>query len=530
MSKKLLYFVVVLSFAGAAFAGQNFTDAGSDHSVCNPDNWQWGIVPNDSVTHPADLDPAWHTDCKIEPGGIAYIGTGCSIATWSFHVGVEPGHTGTLQVDGGSLSVGNWSMEVPRAGNSSDDEGSAGIIFVTGGELNPSNIWMPPGWTGGNDPNVYGYLVVMDGRVNVGGLNMSPNGPWKHSGLWLLGGVVDAAWSTMHNEGASIEVGGGVLIVDGDDTTDFQQYIDDGWITSAPYYGPPQLDYDVTNPGKTTLRAISVLDPSPADNSSVGAGVSTAALEWTIPEANVAGGTVTCDVYFEAVNPDDPDTGPKWSSLNDPATEAAYIDAGGVFGDWLPSESGLPLLESGNTTGSVTVSLEPGLDYVWKVDVFDDSTLVASHIFEFDTFNQAPVVDAGNDVTTWLDNGTVDVDIAATVTDLDTTTVSTEWTVVSQNSADAAIADAAAVDTTVTLSAVGTYVLELTADDGELQVADTVTINVYSDGCEAAKSLPDYVPLVGDLDEDCDVDLDDLALLLENWLKCVSLDECTPVE
>ncbi|MHC4519797.1 MAG: hypothetical protein ACYTAS_14510, partial [Planctomycetota bacterium] len=89
------------------------------------------------------------------------------------------------------------------------------------------------------------------------------------------------------------------------------------------------------------------------------------------------------------------------------------------------------------------------------------------------------------------------------------------------------IADPAALDTTITLSAAGEYVLQLDAHDGESPgQPDTLTISVYGDGCEAAKSLPDYVPLVGDLDEDCDVDQDDLDLLLENWLACVSLGDC----
>jgi len=123
----------------------------------------------------------------------------------------------------------------------------------------------------------------------------------------------------------------------------------------------------------------------------------------------------------------------------------------------------------------------------------------------------------------------VDVAISATVTDQDPTT--TLWVVLTEPAAGAAqIADAAAEATTVTLSAVGTYELQIAANDGEKMTADTLFINVYNDGCEAAQSLPDYVPLVGDLDEDCDVDQDDMDLLLENWLQCVTLGECDPRE
>jgi len=48
---------------------------------------------------------------------------------------------------------------------------------------------------------------------------------------------------------------------------------------------------------------------------------------------------------------------------------------------------------------------------------------------------------------------------------------------------------------------------------------------VYNDSCEAAQSVPDYVPLVGDLNGDCKVDDADMALLQENWLKDNSLTE-----
>ncbi len=74
----------------------------------------------------------------------------------------------------------------------------------------------------------------------------------------------------------------------------------------------------------------------------------------------------------------------------------------------------------------------------------------------------------------------------------------------------------------------GAYVLQLEANDGELTGSDTLTVNVYADSCLAAQSLPGYEPLVGDLDSDCDVDQDDMDLLMENWLKCVALGECDP--
>jgi hypothetical protein len=59
--------------------------------------------------------------------------------------------------------------------------------------------------------------------------------------------------------------------------------------------------------------------------------------------------------------------------------------------------------------------------------------------------------------------------------------------------------------------------------------SDTVTINVFANSCEAAKSLPGYQPLPGDLNDDCVVNDADLAILQANSLKCNALD-CNDVK
>ena len=85
----------------------------------------------------------------------------------------------------------------------------------------------------------------------------------------LYGGVINAnEWVESDTADASIEVGGGVLVVNGNKTgtsgnQGLQGHINAGLITVAPGY-TLSLDYDVTNPGKTTLAAISDLNPYPA--------------------------------------------------------------------------------------------------------------------------------------------------------------------------------------------------------------------------------------------------------------------------
>jgi hypothetical protein len=90
----------------------------------------------------------------------------------------------------------------------------------------------------------------------------------------------------------------------------------------------------------------------------------------------------------------------------------------------------------------------------------------------------APVVDAGTDATVQLPEDTVALDGTVTDDGLPAgATVSTAWSV--QSGPDGAtFADPNAVDTTMTFVSEGTYVLELTADDTELQGSDTVTVVV----------------------------------------------------
>ena len=173
---------------------------------------------------------------------------------------------------------------------------------------------------------------------------------------------------------------------------------------------------------------------------------------------------------------------------------------------------------------SVTVQTRPKTRYYWAVDTYvgDPNDPIFGPIFSFLADNAPPTVDAGADVVTWLEAGTRTGSLDATVTDDDPYTV--QWTVVSEPSAGAAVLQTpTAEDTSITLSALGQYVLKLEAFDGEYTASDTVTINVYSDSCQAAQSLPTYVPLVGDLNGDCKVDDVDLALLQANWLKDNSL-------
>jgi len=312
----------------------------------------------------------------------------------------------------------------------------------------------------------------------------------------LNGGTIYASELRLTSELGLVDITTGVLVLEGNDIAKVQKFIDDGWLTAYKGQGKVNMDYNVTNEGKTTLTATALLEPVPADGATIAPG--TVVLSWTMLDPLLPGDPVTVDVYFT----DDLDA---LLYFTDPAS--------------------ITLISNQDVT-SISVQTQSKKQYYWAVDsyVFPGIAPVYGPIFTFYADNLAPRADAGADITTWLQDGSRTGALDGTVIDEEATTV--QWSVVSEpNEGMAVIEDGNAEDTNVTLSAVGEYVLELVASDGEYTGSDTVTINVYSDSCEAAKSLPDYVPIVGDLNGDCKVNDLDMALLEENWLKDNSLTD-----
>ncbi len=115
-----------------------------------------------------------------------------------------------------------------------------------------------------------------------------------------------------------------------------------------------------------------------------------------------------------------------------------------------------------------------GPNYVW------DNTYDGVYHPGTPPSNQAPQVDAGPDASAQTQQ-TVDLD-GSVVDDFlpnPPGSVTTQWAVIDAPTGGSAdIADPSAVDTAVTFDQPGTYVLELSADDGELQAADQVIYTV----------------------------------------------------
>ncbi len=375
--------------------------------------------------------------------------------------------------------------------------GGIGALTVDGGTLTTTTSHITVGQSGGSE----GTLNMNSGTITVGtNMIIGRNGTGHVN---LDGGIITTKglFNMRLNAGSvgTMDVRAGTLIIDGNNVSTVQEYTDNSWITAYDGNGTLQLDYDVTN-DETTLKAVHMLNPNPVDGGSVSHGE--VELSWTLPDPCVPGQPVPVDVYFT----DD--------------LQAL---------EWFTDPAAIQLV-SKQDVNSVVVQTQLKTRYYWAVDTYigDPNDPIFGPIFSFFADNQAPKVDAGADVVTWLQEGPRTGNLDATVTDDGAISLYTvQWTVVSEpNEGATVIETVTAEDTSITLSALGKYVLQLEAFDGEYTSSDTVTINVYNDSCEAAKALPDYVPLVGDLNGDCKVDDFDMALLQENLGKCNALD-CT---
>ena len=457
----------------------------ADISWTGPNGGKWNDPANWTNAVPTAKDKAKFNstnECILDVAGAE-----------AMNIAVGDGQAGYLKVvDGGSLTVYDWSIMGYPAVSSGEN---AGRFTIEGGVVNcEARVFV--GFMG------EGILTVdKDGILNV---NHQVFGLGENGGsgsVTLDGGAINLYESplslSLRNGTASIDFRGGTMTLP--NTLQNRDYVNaaigDGIIKAYRGVGKVVMDPNET-PGRIVLRGLHPLNPYPRDDALTGAG--NVELRWVLPDPCQPGTPVTVDVYF-----------------------GTSADIGSAK---------TPKIISRQNLTSLLVQAQPKIRYYWAVDAYVGSAAdpILGPIFTFVADNLRPIVDAGADVATWLKEGVRTRNLDATVTDdgaLIPYTV--QWTVASEpNAGTAAIPIFGnAEDTSITLTAVGRYVLKLEAFDGEYTSSDTITIDVYNDSCEAARSLPNYQPLVGDLNRDCQVDGVDFALLAEDWLKDNSLAE-----
>ena len=397
--------------------------------------------------------------------------------------GALAGTTGRLDLRGGTMTCGGLDI--------ANTATSVGIVNVYGGN-HTCTSYLVPGRIGHGTVNMYGGYIWVGSQLRI-----SYSGAAAQGFLNLYGGLIEANNINYPQPSrGKIRVGDGVLKVKGDRLTVMQNLRNAGAIQSIDPEDPFRyvfLDYNIKNPGWTTLWSyLDNLKRIPYDGTTVSR--MRDQLQWRLPDPNnpVTPSVVTCDVYFGT----DPN-----ALLN-------------------------PKIVSKQAVESASISLAADTLYYWKINVYDSSIsatvpYLSSPVFTFNTFNIPPVVDAGADVETWSIGEPRVVALNGSVVHPHNLPVTQAWTVLSEPDPlnPAVISDSSALHPTVTLNAVGTYVVQLEATDGEFITTDTMQIVVYSDACEHASHQPGFVRLSTDFNRDCTVDLLDMASFSTQWLE-----------
>jgi hypothetical protein len=488
---KILALGIGLLAAGSLHAATVTFTGAVDEFWSNPDNWDTVPGINDKARVRSEGPCVLDYDAGIidqyvgESSTVGHLilvdGAQLAVKTWNIigYAGGEADNRHTIEVLGGVLNGGH--PDYPNNGRINvGRQGYAHLIIDHGGEVNLLHQALEIG----NNTNGDGLVELRGGT-----LNLTDNGdaPLSIATGTDAVGLMDFSGGVMKQRFSEGRL------------TRINDYIANGMITAYSGVGTVVVE-SIDENSDDTLDTLLVkgrhpLTPGPEDGAKAVPG--SVALSWTLPDPCVPGQSVPVDVYF----------------TDDLQALKSFIDPDAIR------------IAGHQSITSITVQAKPKTRYYWAVDTYQgtENDPVWGPIFEFYADNIAPVVATDLDVTTWLTHGTVDVAIGGTVTDADPTT--TTWTVVSEpNEGTAVIANPSQVATTATLTALGTYVLQLEADDGEYTGANTLTIHVFANSCLAAQSLPGYTPIPGDINLDCVVDQTDIDLLLEQWLKCNGLD------
>lgn len=294
-------------------------------------------------------------------------------------------------------------------------------------------------------------------------------------------------------------------------------------------YWPATTDYRYTY--VQYLQPTEVYDPTPEDGQKVT--LDLAEVSWTNPEPNIPGGIVTCDVWFSENYPEYlPFSDPNVSDLDPNIIPwySQYVRENPNFESYATKVVSNQAVSAMELADATTLPLTFGKRYFWRVDTRDTSNPEAGttkgKVWTFLADNSAPQVDAGAIIYAYLTDGTVTVTMAPSVSDDGRPDPPGKYTVlweVTVEDPDVVINSPTIETTTVTITRTGSFVLRLTVNDGQLSNSDLVTINVYADACQAAHAVPGYSRPAGDINDDCEVDLIDLAQLAADWLESTAL-------
>ncbi|HBG28107.1 MAG: hypothetical protein A2Y10_00905 [Planctomycetes bacterium GWF2_41_51] len=295
MIKKIGLLILIIGFCSSAFSAVVYNEWRGTTSDWNiGTNWNYGYVPKTVAENGDNVRAGFKGSSYVWPiitsstipipeaynvtlggptGGTLTIDSGALNVGQYFFIGVSAGENGTLNVNGGTITTGTFTST-----NASFSIGQAGIgtVNMTGGIINLTAN------------GATGQLRIANTSTATGKLNLN-------------GGIIYADTLTMPfaAQGA-LDLGGGTLVLNGDVRSAINTLITNKHIIAYNDNGTVEVDYNIINPGKTTIRGyfadVKATNPSPANGAASLPTSST--LSWT-----AGNGAVSHNVYFGTASP-----------------------------------------------------------------------------------------------------------------------------------------------------------------------------------------------------------------------------------
>lgn len=250
MIKKAAYLIsllLVLGAAGIASAAapiNYWTPPGASTDWNVAENWDKGHIP---YNNPADYSDPLNEEAKMNgaTGTCPVVGIGSTVDAFRIFVGSSV--YGEFTIDGGIVTTSGyitsayWPTDVALITMTDGDV----QIGLTGG----INGHFYCGREGTATFNMSGGNFTIINNLNIGQY-ASGNGTINLSGGTLI------ANNLVSTGTALIDItNSGKLVLLGDDTAVVETWISNGWLTAYGGTGTVNFDYNITNPGDTTVWA-----------------------------------------------------------------------------------------------------------------------------------------------------------------------------------------------------------------------------------------------------------------------------------
>jgi hypothetical protein len=275
--KRLLILLLLLGVVSSVWAvDRDWTNGSGTRLWTTAGNWNGGV--------PTSADKAAIRGNFVSNGPI--INAGMNAVANQIVIGDWSSGQDALDITGGTLTTSGTSCWIILGYGASNN----GVINISGGTVNAGST-LYVGFMGQGAINMTGGQINVSSTFGIGQSGGSGD-------VYLDGGTITCS-SLNVASGSQIDISLGTLKINGDATSQVNGYISSGAIVAYGGSGSVSYDYNISNPGVTTVTATAPGKASYPNPSNGATGVSlTPTLSWT-----AGTGATSHDVYFGSSNP-----------------------------------------------------------------------------------------------------------------------------------------------------------------------------------------------------------------------------------